>query len=133
MSENRNNYFFWNKVEFEEAVKRHVCGKCMDMGADGVCHTKDPNGCALLRYLPQLVILAQRLNDPKIESYNKAVRENICMSCRSQKKNDVCELRDTLNCGLDRYLPLVLEAIEEVDEALEERARNERYQSLGAA
>jgi len=36
------------------------------------------------------------------------------MKCRSGSPGDPCPLRDTLDCGLDRYLPLVIEAIEEV-------------------
>ena len=123
MSENQSNYFFWYKADFEEAVKRHVCSKCVDMTADGVCYSKDPKGCALFRYLPQLVMIAQHLNNPKLEDYIQTVREKIGMTCHNPDTAARCQWRDTLDCGLDCYLPLVLEAIEETNAMLEERAR----------
>lgn len=99
---------------YEDAIMQHVCAYCIDRGADGVCHTQDPQGCAIFRYLPELVAIAGRIRDNNIKPYIDAVRRDICMQCRSEKKEGACVLRDTLECGLDRYLPLVLEAIEEV-------------------
>ena len=99
---------------YEEAILRHVCSKCIDLGADGICHSSDPEGCAIFRYLPQLVAIAERLREFRIQPYLDAVRQNICMKCRSGEPGHSCPLRDSLDCGLDRYLPLVLDAIEEV-------------------
>ena len=101
---------------YEEAVRRHVCSKCIDFGEDGVCQSPDPEGCAIFRYLPELVAIAERVKALKIEPYQEAVRKEICMRCRNSAGQERCSLRDTLDCGLDRYLPLVIEAIEEVKE-----------------
>lgn len=99
---------------YEEALKRHVCSHCIDFGKDHICHAPDPKGCAVFRYLPELVSIAQQVNDLKIEPYLAAVRDHICMNCTNQTSAK-CSLRDSLDCGLDRYLPLVLEAIDEVE------------------
>lgn len=100
---------------YEEAVVRHVCAHCIDFGEDGICHNPDPKGCAIFRYLPELIAIADRVRERRIQPYIDAVRKEICMKCRSGSPGDPCPLRDTLDCGLDRYLPLVLEAIEEIN------------------
>ena len=104
---------------YEEAVRRHVCSRCIDFGEEGICHSPDPKGCAVFRFLPELVAIADRLKELKIDPYVEAVRQDICQQCRNQRPGGRCPLRDTLDCGLDRYLPLVIEAIEEVRDARE--------------
>ena len=117
------NRDFPGRVLYEDAIKRHVCARCIDFGEDGICHSLDQEGCAVFRFLPELVNTVKQTDDLRIESYIKAVRNNICMKCRNQNSSMKCELRDTLDCGLARYLPLVLEAIEEVQARLMQRRR----------
>ena len=119
MAENSRNYFFWNKSTFEDAVAERVCLRCEYSGGAGVCHTKDPGGCALFRHLPQLVIIAQHLEEPTIEKYIQRVGEQIPMECGSLEGN--CTYNDTLRCGMKKYLPLVLKAVLETDLVLESR------------
>ena len=111
--------FLRDRYLYEEAMMRRVCSHCIDFGEDGICHSPDPAGCAVFRFLPELVTIAEQLNDLKIEPYIEAVRREICMKCRGANPEGKCPLRDTLDCGLDRYLPLVLEAIEEVNQERE--------------
>lgn len=99
---------------YEEAIRRHVCAHCIDLGSHGVCHSPDPEGCAVFRYLSELVGIAKRLHELKVEPYLEAVRNRICMNCKNQNAGK-CRLRDTIDCGLDRYLPLVIDAIEGVE------------------
>lgn len=106
--------FLQDRYLYEEAVMRRVCSHCIDFGEDGVCHSADPKGCAIFRFLPELVAIADEIHDSKIQPYLDRVRADICMKCRSGSPGDTCPMRDTLDCGLDRYLPLVLDAIEEV-------------------
>lgn len=113
------NRFLKDRYLYEETLIRRVCSKCIDFGEDGICHSLDPEGCAVFRFLPELVAIAERLHEFKIQPYVDAVRDKICMKCRSQTPGSRCPLRDTLDCGLDRYLPLILEAIEEVQTDLE--------------
>ena len=110
------NTFLQDRHLYEEAILRHVCLHCIDFGADGICHTKDPEGCAVFRYLPEFVAIAERLHEYKIQPYLDAVRKNICTKCRAKTPDGPCPYRDSLDCGLDRYLPLILEAIDEVRE-----------------
>ncbi len=98
---------------YEDKIRRYVCAHCIDFGEDGVCHSQDPNGCAIFRYLPELIEISQRTRDHSIKPYIDAVRHDICKQCQD-KGGRSCRLREALECGLDRYLPLVLEAIEEI-------------------
>ena len=107
--------FLKNQSLYEEAIRRRVCSKCIDFGEDGICHTQDPDSCAIFRFLPELVAISERLREPTMESYAQAVRENICTKCRNRMSDGNCELRRKLDCGLDRYLELVFEAIDEAN------------------
>lgn len=118
------NRFLRDRALYEEAIRQHVCPRCIDFGENGICHSLDPEGCAIFRFLPELVSVAERLSEYRIQPYVDAVRSDICMKCRGGKARGVCPLRDTLDCGLDRYLPLVLEAIEEVNALRTEEGRN---------
>lgn len=104
---------------YEEAVRKHVCSRCIDFSEDGICHSQDPEGCAIFRHLPKLVAIAQSLHESSVGPYLEAVRKNVCMTCKNQSANGQCNLRDTVDCGLSRYLPLVLDAIDEVSDQLE--------------
>lgn len=100
---------------YRAAVRRNVCGHCVDFSEDGSCKTHDAEGCAVFRYLPELVQIALQVNTTKIEPYLEAVRGHLCSTCKNSKGTDRCEIREGIDCGLDRYLLLVLEAIDEVN------------------
>jgi hypothetical protein len=121
MSENRKNYFFWNRQGFEDAVRRRVCAMCDDRNPEGSCRNPDAHGCALFRYLPELVAVAQHMDKPDVELYVRLVRENVQMQCHNPDPAAKCSFRDTLDCGLEHFLPLVFEAIMEEDALLEAR------------
>ena len=120
MGKKEKSHFLRNQALYEEAVKKYVCDHCEDEGEDGKCHTKDPEGCGVFRNLPELIRIAHEIHELSIEPYAKAVRDHVCSKCKnSSSPSKKCELRNNLDCGLDRYLPLVIEAIEEVNLRLE--------------
>lgn len=99
-----------------EAIRKYVCERCVDYGQDNICHSHDPEGCGIFRNLPDLLVIARELHDLKLEAYAKAVRERICFKCKnSQTAGEKCEIREHAECGLDNYLPLVIEALETID------------------
>lgn len=106
--------FIEHKTLFEDAVKRRVCEICEDYGADDRCHTRDSHGCAIDRFLPQIVAIAIDVHDKGLGAYIEAVRKRVCAVCDNPDPMGRCEVRERVDCALDRYLPLVLEAVEEV-------------------
>lgn len=120
MSENRKDYFFWNKSFFESSIKRSVCPKCELFDSKNGCCNTDPRGCALFRYLPELVIIEQHLENPTLNTFNRQA-ETIRMACANTESHSSCRLNDTLECGLKKLMPFVLEAIEDTNQTLENR------------
>ncbi len=113
------NSDFPERELYEDAIKRHVCSHCIDFGMDGKCHSIDPQGCAIFRFLPDVVTITKFVaSGLKMEPYIEALRTNVCMKCKNQSSGGECKLRDGFDCGLDRYLPLVIDAMEEVQERI---------------
>ena len=113
------NSDFPERELYEQAFKRYVCAHCVDFGADGKCHSLDPEGCALFRFLLTLVTITKSLTpELKIKPYAQSLRTNVCMNCKNQLSDGTCQLRDAADCALDRYLPLAIGAIEEVQERI---------------
>jgi len=101
---------------YQEAIRKYVCEHCVDFGADGACHSQDREGCGIFRNLPELIRIGKDLHSPSVAPYVTEVRREICSKCSNASFGGAfCDLRDNLDCPLDRYLPIVLEAIEAVD------------------
>lgn len=99
--------------EYREAIRRRVCTVCLDSRDDGSCGLTG-RICALEAHLPRLVTVLADLGSPRLDDYVAAVRSEICSRCESRAPRGACALRETAACALDAYLPLVLDAIEEV-------------------
>lgn len=97
-----------------EVVQQRVCAKCIDRGSDGNCRLNGHEGCGLTLHFPKVVKTVLSINSGKLESYIQALRLNVCLSCTHQSSDGICLLRGNLDCGLDRYFPLVIDAVEEV-------------------
>lgn len=119
MTENEKNYFFWNEEAFRQAVKEHVCLHCPYAGFD--CKNPDPRGCAVLRYLPDLVRIAQHMDAPDPDRYREEVGRQVFFHCERENFPYPCKLLDSLHCGLDALLPHLLEAVTKTDKTLEAR------------
>jgi hypothetical protein len=99
--------------ELEAIVRNRVCGVCTERTGEGECSLEDPSGCALFRLFPQVAQAIQSVNSNDIQPYIDAIRRNVCSVCRDQEQDGTCESRRQVQCSLDAYLLLVVEAIEE--------------------
>ena len=118
MTENEKNYFFWNERSFEDAVRETVCPQCPYFGSD--CKNPDTHGCALFRYLPELVRIAQKMEYPDAREYAREVEKEIPFHCEwTPSPGHTCHLLDSPRCGLDKLLPFILEAVVKADRSLE--------------
>ena len=64
----------------------------------------------------QIVETIHSVKSDKMEPYIEALRRNVCVYCKHQSPDGKCTFRVNLDCGLDRYFPLIIEAIEEVSD-----------------
>lgn len=109
-TESRETYeAYWS------AIRRRVCSLCLDQGNDGSCR-REGGACPIEVHLPRLVetLLAVRSN--RMDEYVAAVEAEICSRCSegARREKDRCAARERGNCALATYLPLVLDAVEEV-------------------
>ena len=99
--------------KIESIVRNRICTLCTERTVDGQCDLESPSSCALFRLFPQVAqaILSVRSDD--IQPYIDAIRRNVCSVCGDQAGDGSCETRRGVQCALDAYLILVVDAIEE--------------------
>ncbi len=100
-------------AELEAVVRNRICGVCSDRKIDGTCGLDEPASCALFRLFPQVAEAIQATDSNDIQDYIQAIRLNVCSICTAQESDGSCGLRQEVQCALDSYLLLVVEAIEE--------------------
>jgi hypothetical protein len=100
------------------AIQERVCGTCLDQSDDGTCGLRHRT-CALQAHLPRVTELLSRVQSTRMDEYEVAVRSEICSSCAEQAPDGSCAVRGQAACALYAYLPLVLEAIEDVNERMQ--------------
>ncbi len=97
-----------------QAVQHKVCARCVDGDGHGRCRLNGEDACGLKLHFPRIVETVLAVQSNTIEQYIEALRQNVCVDCKHQSADGICTSRSNLDCGLDRYFPLVIEAIESV-------------------
>ena len=100
-------------AELETLVRNKLCRFCSDRAPNGCCGLEQPGDCALFRLFPQVVQAIQSTNSDNINDYVMAIRGGVCVFCTEQSTDGSCEKRHDVQCTLDAYLLLVVDAIEE--------------------
>ncbi len=100
-------------VELEAIIRNRICRLCTDRTVEGDCSLEEPDHCALFRLFPQVAEAIQTVESDDIEPYIEAIRRNVCSVCADQAADGSCETRQQVQCALDAYLVLVVDAIEE--------------------
>lgn len=102
--------------EYWQAIQENVCARCVDSDGAGNCRLDSSVECPLLKYLPLIVNAVHRVTSDRVDDYVVELRDIVCAQCRHQSPDGKCALRSQVDCALDRYFPLVIEAIERVDD-----------------
>ena len=98
---------------YRDAIQRRVCRVCLDQRDDGRCGLSS-RVCVLEAHLPRIVEAILPIESDRMDDYVEAIRAQVCEPCPHQDADGHCELRGDGECALDAYLPLVVDAIEEV-------------------
>jgi hypothetical protein len=69
------------------------------------------------QFFPMIFDLVRSVWSTSMEPYEAALRGSVCNMCVSQSPDGQCVLRDDVDCALDRYFPLIVQAVEELDPA----------------
>jgi len=99
--------------ELEAIIRNKICGVCTSRTADGECGLEAPINCALFRLFPEVAQAIQSVQSNDINPYIEAIRRNVCSVCVERAADGSCETRQQVQCALDAYLVLVVDAIEE--------------------
>jgi hypothetical protein len=108
---------------YRDAIRRRVCVICLDSADDGSCGLEGPPACAIEEHLPRLVDAILDVRRRRDDAYAAAVEARVCRNCSHRDELGLCRLRRDGRCAISVYLPLVVEAVEEV----------ERRQEIGTA
>ena len=100
--------------KYWQAVQGRVCVKCIDSDGHGSCRLNGEDACGLKLHFPRIVETVLAVQSYTIEPYIEALRQHVCANCKHRSSDGTCTFRSNLDCGLDRYFPLVIEAIETV-------------------
>ena len=100
-------------VELESIVRNRICKVCTERTVEGQCGLQEPSHCALFRLFPQVAKAIQSVRSDDIQQYIDAIRRDVCAVCADQAHDGSCETRQQVQCALDAYLLLVVDAIEE--------------------
>lgn len=97
-----------------ESIREKVCRKCIDGDGKGNCRLQRHDSCALQEFHPAAFSLVAALEADSYDAYVQTLRARICFACEHQTADGVCRKRQSLECALDRYYPLIID----VDERL---------------
>jgi hypothetical protein len=64
-------------------------------------------------FFPTIVETILSAQSGKVDAYVKALRTNVCAICKHQSPDGTCMIRRDLDCGLDRYFPMIVEVVED--------------------
>ena len=100
--------------KYLEAIRKNVCSICVDSTDEGDCTLTEKEVCAVESFLPRIVDVIHNAQEDDLQTYINELREKVCAECRSNGDEN-CYLREDANCALDRYFPLIIDAIKSVD------------------
>jgi len=97
-----------------DAIQRRACAVCLDAHDDGACGLPRGRTCTLPSQLPTIVSTILGVQSDRMDDYVAAIEAAVCARCPERDTQGRCGLRARGECGLYTYLPLVVDAIEEV-------------------
>ncbi len=102
----------FTRDEYWDAVRSRVCVKCIDGDGYGNCRLTGEYACGLSAHFPRIVETVLGVKSDTMDPYIDALRKNVCAHCVHQSPDGRCMFRTNVDCGLDRYFPLIVQAIE---------------------
>lgn len=100
---------------YRDAIRRRVCAICLDGADDGTCGLEGATACAIDEHVPRLVDAILDVRHRQDDAYAAAVEARVCSHCSHRDALGLCHLRRDGRCTISVYLPLVVEAVEEVE------------------
>ena len=103
-----------NEQKYREEILGRLCPKCIDGDGQGNCLLAHEAECVIRQFFPQVVEAIRSVYSTSMDLYEAALRDKVCSAC-VQSHGGTCALRDDVECALDRYFPMVVQTVEELD------------------
>jgi hypothetical protein len=100
---------------YREALRHRVCAICLDGADNGNCGLEGQAFCAIEQHLHKVVEVVVDVAERRQGAYAAAIEARVCSNCTYRDALGRCHLRRDGRCTLAVYLPLVVEAIQEVE------------------
>lgn len=100
--------------QYEEAIRTRVCVACLERTGRGICGISRPEDCTLNQFMLEVIALVNSIKSESLYDYYAGFRVRVCPACK-EALDGVCTVREVLDCPLDRYFPLVVESIKDVN------------------
>lgn len=104
--------------EYWEVIQTRICRKCGDGDGKGGCAISRSGKCAIREYFPLIVNAVNRVSSDRVKDYVSELKGIVCAQCANETADGRCALRVGAGCALDRHFPLIIEAIDEVNQRL---------------
>lgn len=112
--------------EYLEEIREQVCTRCIDRPAGGPPCAPLGKMCAVELSLPLFLTAIHEADGLSIEPYVDNLRRRVCSQCVNQNAQGFCLSRAERACALDYLLPLIVQAVETVDERHADAAMHAR-------
>jgi hypothetical protein len=98
------------------AIKEKVCTHCIDADPFGNCRINSVRECTINSNHDRIVRSILATKSDRYEDYVPGLRENVCKNC-TYGAPEFCIDRNDIECPLDRYFPMIVDAVEELGRA----------------
>ena len=101
--------------EYQEAIKNRLASACLERADDGTCAPPDGRRCALDLNMLEIIKAVKAVKSDYMGDYAEQIRETVCEQCVNQDEHGHCQFRESIECCLDNFMLLVVDAIDDVD------------------
>jgi len=112
---------------YRKVLDREVCSKCRKSGYENSCQVGARGICPLNLHLKNIVeAVLSTPRSGRASDYLPKIRQLVCSQCENQDEHGACSSREQAACGLDSFIVLVIQAIENAHDSLELSARRKQ-------
>jgi hypothetical protein len=102
--------------EYLVEIRKQVCMRCIGRPPGGPPCAPLGMQCGVELYLPLFLEAIHQVDSPSMEPYEDTLRRRVCSQCVNQNARGFCLARVERTCPLNYLFPLVVQAVETVDE-----------------
>lgn len=99
--------------QYLEAIQAKVCTHCIDADSAGNCRIGGSKVCPIETKYSQIVRAIRETKGDAYDDYVNSLRKYVCSGC-TYGDPEACDERSEVECALDRYFPMIIDAVEAI-------------------